>query len=166
MDSIELADSCGFSNLNADLMYGLPGQHLSDLLSAIGDLENAGLSHISLYGLRVEKNTPFGRDRSLVLPSEEFQSEMYLRSVEALEKRGFRQYEISNFSKEGRACRHNLRYWLREEYLGFGPSACSFFGNFRFSIPSGFGAIPRHRRFFSFFSPVYGTGRIDRAGSA
>ena len=154
LDSIELADSCGFSNLNADLMYGLPGQHLSDLLSAIGDLENAGLSHISLYGLRVEKNTPFGRDRSLVLPSEEFQSEMYLRSVEALEKRGFRQYEISNFSKEGRACRHNLRYWLREEYLVFGPSACSFFGNFRFSIPRALGQYLGTED-FSLSSPLY-----------
>lgn len=154
LDSITLATVCGFNNLNADLMYGLPDQHLSDLLSAIDDFEKAGLSHISLYGLRIEKNTPFGRNRSLTLPSEELQSEMYLYSVKALEDKGFFQYEISNFAKKGRTCRHNLRYWRREEYLGLGPSACSFFEDFRFSVSRNLQQY-LHTSDFSFSSPLY-----------
>ena len=89
-----------------------------------------------MYGLKVEENTPFGKDKGLVLPDEERQCEMYLAGVERLEKYGFLQYEISNFAKEGYRSRHNLKYWKREPYLGFGCAAHSCFDKARFFAPS------------------------------
>ena len=129
------AKEAGFDNLSADLMYALPDQSKEDLLLSIERLSDLPLSHISMYGLKVEENTPFGRDPDLVLPDEEEQCAMYLEGVEMLAQRGFTQYEISNFAKEGKVSRHNLRYWKREEYIGFGCAAHSFYKGRRFFVP-------------------------------
>ena len=132
--SINAAKRAGFENISADLMYALPGQTADQFLQSINDLAALEIPHISMYGLKIEENTPFGRDKTLVLPDEEEQCTMYLKGVELLASRGYKQYEISNFAKDGFRSRHNLRYWKRKEYLGFGPSAHSFFENCRFSI--------------------------------
>lgn len=134
--SILLAKEAGFDNISADLMYALPGQEIGDMLSSVEELTRLPVTHLSVYGLKIEKNTPFGRDETLVLPEEEQQCQMYFRTVELLLKKGFWQYEISNFSKKGYESRHNLKYWTRSEYLGFGPAAHSFLGSTRFFFPA------------------------------
>ncbi|MBO4217568.1 MAG: radical SAM family heme chaperone HemW [Clostridia bacterium] len=125
----------GFNNINADIMYGIPKQTKMGFIDSLGKLIELQPDHISLYGLKVEENTPLARLDALTskIPSDETQAEMYLSAAAMLAKAGYEQYEISNFAKPQRLCRHNLRYWIGENYLGFGPSASSFFGNTRFT---------------------------------
>ncbi len=134
--TVKDARSVGFGNISADLMYGIPHQTTDSLLASVDALSALEPTHISLYGLRVEEGTPFGRmgDR-LILPDEDRQCEMYERAVERLSDNGYRRYEISNFAAEGYECRHNLRYWKREEYIGLGPAAHSYYDGIRYSYP-------------------------------
>lgn len=134
-EAILMAHSAGFENISADLMFSLPDQTIDDLLSSIEALSSLPLRHVSMYGLKVEENTPFGRDPQLVLPDEDEQCDMYLEGVKALKSHGFFQYEISNFSFSGYESRHNLKYWQRAPYLGFGCAAHSFFEGQRFFVP-------------------------------
>jgi len=91
--------------------------------------------HISCYGLKVEENTPLHEYYQLAnLPDDDKQADMYLDACRILESRGLHQYEISNFSRSGFECRHNLKYWQGDEYLGFGPAAASDFGGKRFTV--------------------------------
>ena len=134
-NSFLLARLEGFQNINVDIMYALPDQTdrtLSDTLDYVIALDP---DHISFYGLRIELDTAFGRDENIesTLPGEDEQADMYLASVEKLENAGFLQYEISNFSKPGFECNHNLKNWKCRDYLGFGPAAHSFFEGKRFS---------------------------------
>ena len=134
-NSFLLARLEGFQNINVDIMYAIPDQTeqtLSDTLDYVIALEP---DHISFYGLRIEPDTPFGRDETVeaALPIEDVQADMYLHSVEKLEKAGFLQYEISNFCKPGFECNHNLKNWKCKDYLGFGPAAHSLFEGTRFS---------------------------------
>lgn len=133
--SFLLARLEGFQNINVDIMYALPNQTeqtLSDTLDYVIALDP---DHISFYGLKIEPETPFGRDETIEdsLPVEDTQADMYLNSVKKLENAGFLQYEISNFSKPGFECIHNLKNWKCRDYLGFGPAAHSFFDGKRFS---------------------------------
>ena len=133
--SFLLARLEGFQNINVDVMYALPNQTeqtLSDTLDYVIALDP---DHISFYGLKIEPETPFGRDETIEasLPVEDTQADMYLNAVEKLENAGFLQYEISNFSKPGFECIHNLKNWKCRDYLGFGPAAHSFFDGKRFS---------------------------------
>lgn len=130
------AREAGFENISADLMYALPTQTTEDLYKSIRAIAVLQVEHISMYGLKVEENTPFGRDRTLILPDEDVQCEMYLEGVKLLKSLGYEQYEISNFSKQGYESRHNLKYWQRVPYLGCGCAAHSFWNNNRFSAPS------------------------------
>lgn len=124
-------------NLSLDLIYGLPGQtpeSWKQTLSAALMLEP---EHISCYGLKVEDGTPLASRvaRGEVIPSDDMQADMYLAAVSLLKSAGFRQYEISNFAKIGFESRHNLKYWMGREYVGFGPGAHSDLGGRRFSFP-------------------------------
>ena len=106
-------------------------------METIGKVCELNPEHISLYGLKVEENTPFGRKAAkgeLVLPGEDEEFEMYKSAIECLKAKGYHQYEISNFAKPGYECRHNLKYWTLGEYLGLGPAAHSCFGGKRFSF--------------------------------
>ena len=136
LSSVCDARLAGFENLSADLIYGLPLQGRNEIPAAIDALIRAGVAHISLYGLKIEPNTPFGKRKDLdqILPGEDEQCGVYLNAVEQMEKHGVLQYEISNFARPGFESRHNLRYWTREEYLGFGPGAHSFFEGVRFCL--------------------------------
>jgi oxygen-independent coproporphyrinogen-3 oxidase len=90
--------------------------------------------HISSYCLTIEDGTSFGRRRdSLELPDEDTVADMYADMSEILQKNGYHKYEISNFSKEGRESRHNLKYWRLDDYLGFGPAAHSCFDSVRYA---------------------------------
>lgn len=132
--AVENARAGGFDNISLDLMLGLPGGSQKRLGESIAFAAGLSVEHISSYILKVEPGTPFA-SRSLDLPSDDATSDQYLFAVEELAKRGYAQYEISNFSRSGRESRHNLLYWRGEEYLGFGPGAHSFFGGRRFFYP-------------------------------
>ncbi len=135
LNTYELIKTAVTDNISVDLMYGTPLQSLESLNKSLADIVMLDPNHISVYGLKIESDTPFGRmvDK-LVLPSEDIQSKMYENVVLLLSQNGYNRYEISNFAKEGFECRHNLKYWQREEYIGLGPSAYSFFKGKRFSF--------------------------------
>ena len=134
IETYKNARAAGFDNISADVMFGIPQQTRKSYEKTLADLIALDPEHISTYALKVEEGTPFGRlGNALVLPDEDEVAAMYLTTAYTLEKAGYRRYEISNFSKEGRESRHNLRYWLGEEYLGLGPAAFSYFGGERFS---------------------------------
>ncbi len=134
-ESFIMAREHGIENISADLMYGIPFQTLDSLLFSIRSVTELSPEHISLYGLRIEPETPFGRDQSLPLPSDDTQCEMYERSVEELSALGYKRYEISNFAKDGHISRHNMRYWECGEYLGLGAAAHSYIDRVRYAYP-------------------------------
>ena len=132
---ITMARNARFDNISLDLIYGLPGQDKESLFENLDTAIELGVEHVSLYGLKIEEGTPFWYNRhSLSLPEEDEECEMYFESIAKLKNAGFRQYEISNFAKRLRACKHNLRYWNCDEYIGLGPCAHSYFGGKRFSF--------------------------------
>ena len=133
-NSFNLAREAGFDNISVDLMYGVPTQTPDSLRRTLETVVGLAPEHISLYGLKIEPNTPFGQDPNLILPDEDTWCDMYLDSIDYLESQGYYQYEISNFARDGRESRHNLRYWNCEEYLGIGPGAHSYLNNTRFSF--------------------------------
>lgn len=134
-ECISAARAAKINNLSLDLIYGLPGQTEKTLFSNLEKAVALNVDHISLYGLKIEEGTPFWFERNdLRLPDEDAESDMYFKSIARLRSAGYRQYEISNFAKRRKACKHNLRYWNCDEYLGFGPAAHSYFGGKRFSF--------------------------------
>ena len=130
--SVEAARKAGFDNLSLDLIYGLPGQDLPRWRKSLSAAAELNPEHLSCYGLKAEPGTPLYARRD-TLPGDEVQADMYLETVSALEARGWRQYEISNFAKPGRESRHNLKYWTLGEYAGFGPGAHSDFRGRRYA---------------------------------
>ena len=126
--------TAGFENISVDLMFGLPNQTRERWMSTLRHVLDLKPNHISCYGLKVEPGTPLYQYRDGAnLPDDDAQADMYLYAVETLENFGYSQYEISNFAREGMACRHNLKYWTGGEYLGFGPAAASDFAGKRFT---------------------------------
>lgn len=135
-NSFLLARMEGFDNINIDIMYALPFQTIAKLTKTLDYVAEMNPEHVSFYGLKIEENTPFGRFPNIerTLPDEETQVRMYINSCKFLESRGLKQYEISNFAKAGRECRHNMKYWLSGDYIGFGPGAHSMIGGRMFSF--------------------------------
>ena len=134
--AVKRARKAGFRNVSLDLIYGLPSQTREDWADTLTKALALKPAHISCYGLRLEEGTPMydeyeGTD---ILPSDDDQADMYLYAVDFLSRHGFRQYEISNFAHDGFICRHNMKYWVGDEYLGFGPCAASDFAGRRFTI--------------------------------
>lgn len=132
LESFSMAREAGFSNINADLMSGLPGQSLQSWEDSLYKTAQLKPEHISAYSLIIEEGTPFASQK-LELPDEEEERKMYERTREILEDWGYHQYEISNYAKPGRECCHNLGYWQRKEYLGLGLGSASLIGETRFS---------------------------------
>ena len=130
-DAVLLADKAGIKNISADIMLGIPFQTKKSLENTLVYMIQLPLSHISAYMLKIEPDTVFAR-KSVQPADEELMSELYLKTVDHLNEKGFSQYEISNFSKVGYESKHNLKYWKCEEYLGIGPSAHSFLKGKRF----------------------------------
>lgn len=140
--SILAAKDAGFENISADLMLGIPCQTGESLRQSIGFLAGLPLSHISAYMLKIEEGTPFAiQGKSKLCPDEDALAEMYLGCVNMLSALGFKQYEISNFAKNGARSRHNLKYWQLREYIGIGPSAHSFIDGLRYFFPRDLGAF-------------------------
>ena len=123
------ARRAGFSNLNIDLIYGIPGQTLAGWKETLTASVALQPEHVSLYALTVEEHTPFGADG--VEPDADLQAEMYAWARGYLFEQGYPQYEISNFSRPGRECRHNLIYWRGQDYVGLGVGAVGCVGGVR-----------------------------------
>jgi oxygen-independent coproporphyrinogen-3 oxidase len=133
MTAFSDARAAGFDNISVDLMYGIPEQTKESFSYSIDRVLELCPEHISSYGLKIEENTVFAKIKDrLTLPDEDEEFELYMLLTDKLAENGYHKYEISNFSREGRASRHNTRYWLGEEYLGFGVAAHSFFDGERF----------------------------------
>lgn len=131
--AIKRAKSAGIENISLDLMLAIPGQTAESLEKSVEFCKNSGATHISAYILKIEEGTPFFRIKdTLVLPDEDETCDLYSAAVSLIEKSGYKQYEISNFSLDGFESRHNLKYWHCEEYLGIGASAHSFVNGKRF----------------------------------
>ena len=130
------ARKAGFTNLSLDLIYGLPGQTMDSWKATVEHALSLIPQHLSCYGLKVEEGTPLAARvaQGEILPDDDQQADLYLWTVGRLERAGYPQYEISNFAKPGFASRHNLRYWLTQPYIGFGPGAHSDFGGRRYSF--------------------------------
>lgn len=132
LESFHLARKSGFSNINVDLMCAIPGQTREGWAENLRTTASLGPEHISAYSLIVEEGTPFAK-RSLALPDEDTEYQMYEDTADILAGYGYGQYEISNYAREGCACRHNIGYWQRRDYLGIGLGAASLLENQRFS---------------------------------
>ena len=132
--AVAAARKAGFDNLSLDLIYGLPHQTMARWQENLRAAVALAPEHLSCYGLKVEEGTPlFARQEGAGLPDDEAQADFYLWTVEYLAAHGYAQYEISNFAKAGRESRHNLKYWLLQEYAGFGPGAHSDLGGVRYA---------------------------------
>ena len=138
LKTFETAKSAGFTNINVDLMSGLPGQTVSGFEKTLRTVAGLGSAHISAYSLIIEPGTPFfelygeNGSKKELLPTEDEDREIYHRTEEVLGEYGYHRYEISNYSKDGMECRHNLGYWKGEEYLGIGLNAASYIDHTRY----------------------------------
>lgn len=127
--AVARARETGFSNINIDLIYALPGQTKSRLMSNLETAVSLGTEHISAYSLIVEPGTPLNaavEKREIIPAPQSTEAAMYSTVMKFMEDSGYSHYETSNYSKPGFQCRHNLKYWNVEEYAGFGPSAHSY----------------------------------------
>lgn len=127
LGALALVREAGFTNVNADVMYGLPGQSVEQFEDTLRGVASAGVEHISAYSLILEEGTPlFSRvEAGENLPDEDECYAMHALTIDLLDKLGYSRYEISNYAKPGRECRHNLNYWDCGDYLGFGVAAHS-----------------------------------------
>lgn len=126
----------GFDNISLDLIYGLPDQTMDSWKRSVEALLALEPDHLSCYGLKLEEGTPlYFHRQELTLADDDGQADMYLWMVDRLDKAGLYQYEISNFARQGKHSRHNLRYWLGQDYLGIGPAAHSYVDGVRSEVP-------------------------------
>lgn len=141
LEAYQLAREVGFENINVDLMSALPGQTGESYRDSLQKVLLLNPEHISAYSLIIEEDTPFYQryaNHPELLPSEEEEREMYYDTKKILQKAGYERYEISNYAKSGYACQHNLGYWERKDYKGFGLGAASLLENVRSSNTSDF----------------------------
>jgi oxygen-independent coproporphyrinogen-3 oxidase len=132
--SLELARAAGFTRLNIDLIYAVPGQDLDDWSYSLETAISLGTSHLSCYGLTYESNTPMAVKKRLgafQAVDESIELQMMHHTRHRLMNRGLPPYEISNYATPGMECRHNLVYWTGGNYLGLGPSAASHIEGWR-----------------------------------
>lgn len=139
LESFTLARECGFANLNIDLMSALPGQTCESWKETLSRVTDLDPEHISAYSLIIEEGTPFGErygseEGQKLLPDEDSEREMYHETKRFLKDCGYERYEISNYAKPGRECRHNIGYWTGVPYLGLGLGASSYLDGCRFTV--------------------------------
>lgn len=135
-ESVRAARATGFENINLDFIYGIPGQTGADWMHSLDYALAAEPEHLSLYGLTIEPGTPFYKKvMSGIMPpvDENLEADFYHAACEILETEGFIHYEISNWARGvSQECRHNLRYWRNDSYLGFGAGAHGYFNGIRY----------------------------------
>lgn len=139
LESFRLAREFGFDNINVDLISSIPKQTLVSWEATLRNVIKLNPEHISAYSLIVEEGTPFanmygeGCPGEKDLPNEEEERQIYYRTEELLKEAEYHRYEISNYAKVGKECKHNLGYWERKEYLGIGLGSASLIDNTRYS---------------------------------
>jgi len=128
VQTVQMAQQAGFTNISIDLMYGLPDQNTQSWQDSLDQALDLNIQHLSLYELTIEEKTPFatqfGRG-DLKLPEEEVVLSMMEATRQRISSAGFVRYEISNYSRPGYECRHNINYWQNGDYIGLGPGAVS-----------------------------------------
>jgi oxygen-independent coproporphyrinogen-3 oxidase len=136
-DAVKIVRDAGITNISLDLMYGIPEQTAASFKNTLAQALSLDPAHLSVYGLILEEGTPFFDARKkLPLPTEDEECDMYALASKILSEHGFSHYEISNYARPGYECRHNLKYWRDEEYIGVGLAAYSYFGKKRFGNTS------------------------------
>jgi len=136
-EALEWARTAGFDNVGADMLFGLPSQTPGSWRRDLSSVLELPIRHLSCYELTVEEDTPLAVANP-VLPDEDAVVEMWDVTREETALAGFTHYEVSNYAKPGRECRHNLKYWQDTEFYGFGPAAWSYRGGVRYGNPRGF----------------------------
>lgn len=139
LDNYRLAREVGFNNINIDLISGLPRQNVKEFELSLKRVIELNPEHVSCYSLIVEEDTLFydkyseGKACEKEMPGEEKDREIYHLTGKLLEEAGYHRYEISNYSKQGHECEHNIGYWTRREYIGFGLGSASLYNNVRWN---------------------------------
>jgi oxygen-independent coproporphyrinogen-3 oxidase len=136
ISSVKIAKKAGFENINADVIFGIPGQTMEDWKETLKALLELEVTHISAYSLKIEEGTRFGdllKSGDLIPMDDILDREMYHFTIQYLNDNGFNQYELSNFAKADYECKHNLTYWKCADYLGLGAGAHSYLDYIRFS---------------------------------
>ena len=126
----------GFENINVDLMYALPNQKPKEWKESLEKIVKLNPSHISAYSLILEEGTKLYdmyEDNEFEMTDEDTDIDMYNYTINYLKENGYNQYEISNYAKEGFECRHNILYWKCDHYIGLGPGASGYLGNYRYN---------------------------------
>lgn len=122
-DVIKNSFEAGFDNVSSDFIYGLPMQSLENFCHDLNHAVKLGVTHISLYGLKIEEGCYFYERPPINCADDDLQADMYLSAIKILENAGYEHYEISNFCKPGFQSKHNLNYWNDKSYYGFGAAA-------------------------------------------
>ena len=133
--TVDCARKAGFDNLSLDLMFAIPNQSLSSWESNLDKALGKNPEHLSTYNLTIEQGTAFSKLQSngkLIMPEDGHQLELYKKTIERLTKKGFHHYEISNFARQGKECKHNITYWENTNTLGLGAGASSYINGTRF----------------------------------
>ncbi|MBQ4560659.1 MAG: oxygen-independent coproporphyrinogen III oxidase [Tyzzerella sp.] len=152
LESFHLARECGFDNINVDLISAIPKQTVESWEETLQNVIKLNPEHISAYSLIVEEGTMFakvygeGCPGEKDLPNEEEERAIYYRTEELLKEAGYHRYEISNYAKEAKECRHNLGYWERKEYLGIGLGSASLIKHTRYSNTSDLGKYIKYAK--------------------
>ncbi len=136
IEAVSDARKAGFDNLNLDIIYGLPEQALSTWQTTVGRIVDLHPEHISAYALALEHGTPFGRWANkglLPLPNPDLAADMYEWACDFLAQENYQQYEISNWAKPEKQCRHNVQYWRSKPYIAFGAGAHGYVNGMRYS---------------------------------
>ena len=142
VDNYNLARKLGFDNINVDLISAIPGGSIEKFIESLLKVVELNPEHISVYSLIIEEGTPFyinygeGGPLEDTLISEDDDREIYHLTKTLLAEAGYNQYEISNYSKVGKECQHNIGYWIRKNYVGFGLGASSLYDNVRYKNAS------------------------------
>ena len=149
LKAIEHIKSSGINNFSLDVMTGIPLQTEESLNSTLDFCINSQAEHISTYMLKIEKNTPFYNNaENYKFADDDTHADLYEFTCKKLKDNGYRHYEISNFCKNDKVSRHNMKYWLLQDYLGIGPSAHSMVDNKRFFYPRSIKDFENHKIIF------------------
>jgi oxygen-independent coproporphyrinogen III oxidase len=154
IETVENGSKAGFENINLDLIFNLPKQTREIWHSNLATAIKLPITHISTYSLILERGTILNKlviDKKIEMNDEDFDASLYESTIEYLVQNNFSQYEVSNFCKDGFECKHNLAYWQHKNYIGFGPTAHSFFEN---------------KRWWNFSGVKQYINKIEESGSA
>ncbi len=165
--TVAICRAAGLENLNLDLIFAVPGQSLDSWKRNLAEALALEPQHLSCYGLTYERGTPLFEQLQAGLVQRadgELEAEMYEATIDRLAEAGLEQYEISNFARPGRRCRHNLVYWHNEPHVGIGPSACGLVDGVRYrNVPD---TAQYARAVLEGRSPQVSQERLDSAGRA